>query len=148
MAWIPTRLTGYQAQLGTSVTVSGVTTVTKIAGLQSVDFNPSVHMVNVSTVDDEGAEFFLPGTSTWNASGKLALVAGETSQQALLTALLNKAQLTLVYYPVNAGLASGAPSYTGACYVEDVKFSSGGINTQQSLDVKLQGAGPFTEVAQ
>lgn len=140
MTWVPTRATGYNAALSTSV--AGV--LTKIAGLQSVDFNPSVHMVNVTTVDDQGTEFFLPGTSTWTASGKLALIPGDTTQTSLMNALLAKTQLSITFTPIDAAVGSGAPTYTSACYVEDMKMSTGGVNTQESLDIKLQGAGAFT----
>lgn len=144
MSWTPTKLPGYNARLATIV--GGVPT--NIAALQNVDFNASIKMVPATTVDDQGNDSFEPGTGTWSASAKCALLAGDATQGALLSAMQAKTALTITYYPIQGATGSGAPSYSGQCYVEDMKFASNGLNNLQTLDIKLQGTGAFTEVAQ
>lgn len=140
MTWTPTRLVGYNAALST--TVAGV--VTKVAGLQSADIDVSAQMVKSTTVDDGGWASNLPGIAEWTASGKFALIAGDTTQENLLSALIGKTLLTVTFTPTNAGVGSGAPTYSGSCYVRSLKIATGGVNAEESLDVQLDGQGPLT----
>ena len=147
MTWTPTRLIGYNAKLATQVAGTPPTN-TDVAGLQSGDFNASVKMIDVTTVDDAGTDYFLPGSLSWGFTGKFALIAGDATQAALMTSLLAKTPLLFVYFPIQTAAASGAPSYVGQCYIESMKLGSGGTSAGQTLDITLKGIGAFTEVAQ
>jgi predicted secreted protein len=137
----PIKLQGYKAQLGyMNVTLQIV------AGLKEVDGAFKAEELDSTDHGGSGWKNRMAGLLDFEGTAKLDYIAGDTSQEYLLNAILNRTPLAITLFPFQ-GTGSGVDSYNGSVIITDFKWD-GKNNDLQGVSISLKGAGAFTFTAQ
>jgi predicted secreted protein len=139
---LPQKLQGYKAQLAYNPGSGNVL----IAGLKDVDGGFTVEELDATDHSNNGWKSRLAGLNDFSGSATLDFIAGDTSQQYLLNAVLNHTALTLTLYPV-VSAGSTVQSFVGSAIITDWKWN-GKTTDLQGVQITLKGNGPFSVVAQ
>jgi predicted secreted protein len=140
----PHKLQGYKAQL--QYTPAGGGAAVTVAGLKDLEGGFTSEQLDATDHGNNGWKARMNGLLDFEGSAKLDYIAGDTSQQAIRSAMLSQTALTITLFPEIAA-ASGEDSYQGLVIITDWKWD--GKNTDlQGVTVTMKGAGPFAVVAQ
>jgi len=138
----PHKLQGYKAQL--QYTPSGGGAAVTVAGLKEVEGGFKADELDATDHGNNGWKSRLIGLLDFEGSAKLDYITGDTSQQALRSAILNSTPLAITLLPE---VSIGEDSYVGSVIITDFKWD--GKNTDlQGIQITMKGAGPFSIQAQ
>lgn len=140
----PHKLQGYKAQL--QYTPAGGGAAVTIAGLKELEGGFKADELDATDHGNNGWKSRLIGLLDFEGSAKLDYITGDTSQQALRSAILNSTPLAVTLFPEIA-VGSGEDSYVGSVIITDFKWD-GKNNDLQGIQITMKGAGPFTVNAQ
>ncbi|WP_446744296.1 phage tail tube protein [Silvibacterium acidisoli] len=134
------KLQGYKGQL--QYTPSGGGAAALILGIKEIEIDIKSDKIDDTDHSTQGWKSSLPGLKEWSGTAKLDYITGDTSQQALRTAILTDEFMTLAFLPV-VQTGSGIDEYTGTCIITDFKTSANN-NDLQPIDISFSGRGALT----
>lgn len=120
--------------------------MTTVAGLKELDGAFKAEELDATDHGGGGWKSRMPGLLDFESTAKLDYIAGDTTQEYLLGAILSRTALTITLFPQQVD-TSGCDSYVGSVIMTDFKWD-GKNNDLQGVSISLKGAGAFSVVTQ
>jgi predicted secreted protein len=138
----PQKLQGYLAQLQVPVS----STQTTVVGLKEVDLEIKTETLDATDHSTDGWKSSLNGLASFSGSAKLDYVTGDSTQQAIRSAIMTATPIAITIMP-KVDPDSGIDEYEGTVIITSFK-TSGANNNLQGIDITFEGVGALTVGAQ